>query len=284
MNREKARQNAETVLKLCKYKTQIIFLKVSDKLKAKTAFESTCNLIKASCAFIIVTAAVIGICGTVFSTKYTALVGSGESSTSNAEVAEANLAIINLTPLGRAVQNKSDYAQNKKAESAEVKTAPIEVKADAAGAGKEAGGNAVQAAVKPLAGNYSGDPFKYPQCVWYVWGRAKAVTGVSLQFKSDSGRSAKNWLSYIAQTGGIKVVKNPDAVRENAIAVFGHGGEGNGHVVFIENVITDSHGNPDRIVISESNWGSQRKPSQKTMSWDEFRNRSDGSLKGYIYL
>lgn len=40
--------------------------------------------------------------------------------------------------------------------------------------------------VKPLAptqGDFSDDPFKQPQCTWYVWARAKAVTGKTLTFK-----------------------------------------------------------------------------------------------------
>lgn len=283
MHCEKIRQNADSIIKTFKLKITKVFSKVSDQIKFKTAFENTCNLIKASCAFIIVAAAVIGICGTIFNTKYTALAESGEVSKRNANVAEANLAIVSLTPLGKITQYKASDGQTQNEESCQPKAAQIEVKENTANA-DNADSTEKSASVKSLVGNYSGDPFKYPQCVWYVWGRTKAVTGVSLEFKSDSGRSAKNWLSYIVQANGIKVVKNPDAVRANAIAVFGHGGEGNGHVVFIENVIIDSHGNPSRVVISESNWGSQRKPSQKTMSWDEFRDRSDGSLKGYIYL
>lgn len=131
---------------------------------------------------------------------------------------------------------------------------------------------------------FSGDPFAFPQCVWFAWGRAREVTGISLQFKSDGGRSAKNWLNMVSQRNGVKVVHDPKAVRANALAVFSRGGGGNGHVLFIESVRTNSKGNPVSVTISESNWGSNRLPHEETMSWDEFSSRSKGSLKGYIYL
>lgn len=275
MHCKNLRQKAEFLLKFCALKINNVFSKALNR--------NIYDLIKAACAFIIIAAALIGICGTAFNTKYSTLVSSGEVSKSNTNVAEANLAIVNLTTLGKISQCAVDFKQSQKAETQGVKTVAVEIKTNTANVKKI--DNAKKSAnVKPLAGNYSGDPFQYPQCVWYVWGRAKAVTGVSLKFKTDSGRSAKNWLNRIVQTNGISVVKNPDAIRANSIAVFSHGGDGNGHVVFIENVTTDKQGNPRKIVISESNWGSQYKPSQKVMSWSEFRDRSNGSLKGYIYL
>lgn len=274
-------QKAEFIFKSCALKINNVFSKVLDKIKLFSVNKNIYDFIKASCAFIIILAALIGICGTVLNTKYSTLINSGEVSKSSAGVAEANVAIVNFTPLGKMTKNVV-VEQSKKTETQEVKTEPAEVKTNTAKVSKTA--NIKKVNIKPLAGDYSGDPFQYPQCVWYVWGRAKAVTGVSLKFKTDSGRSAKNWLNRIVQTNGISVVKNPDAVRENSIAVFSSGGDGNGHVVFVEKVVTDKRGNPSRVVISESNWGSQRKPSQKTMSWSEFKGRSNGSLKGYIYL
>lgn len=137
---------------------------------------------------------------------------------------------------------------------------------------------------KPTEANYKGDPFSYPQCVWYAWARAKETTGISLRFKSDYNRSAKYWLNMVAEIGSVSVVKDPQAVRANSIAVFLRGGNGNGHVAYVENVKTGKNGKPKSVVISESNWGSSKRPSQKSMSWDEFINRSNGSLAGYIYL
>lgn len=139
------------------------------------------------------------------------------------------------------------------------------------------------AIVNPTVGNYHGDPFGRPECVWYAWGRAKEVTGVSLEFKSNSGRSARYWLNQVVQGDGVKVVLNKNAVRSHSLAVFRHGGEGNGHVLFIEDVRYHSDGTPRSVVISESNWDT-RSPNQKVLSWDDFLNRSDGSLEGYIYL
>jgi hypothetical protein len=136
----------------------------------------------------------------------------------------------------------------------------------------------------PTEGDFSGDPFDSPQCTWYVWGRVKAMSGITLAFKDTSGRSAKYWLNEVAQTGSVQVIRDKKAVRTNSIAVFRHGGNGNGHVVVVENVIRDSGGDPISIVLSESNWGKQKCPSRKRLSWSEFLNRSDGSLKGYIYF
>lgn len=141
----------------------------------------------------------------------------------------------------------------------------------------------VEALVPPLAVDYTGNPFHYPQCVWYVWGRAKAVTGVALQFKTNFGRSAKRWLSQIKITDGVAVNRDPKAIKPQSIAVFSQGGEGNGHVLFVEDVLTDKNGNPYQVVISESNWGTN-KPQQKKIQWNEFLARSNGSLEGYIYL
>jgi surface antigen len=158
-----------------------------------------------------------------------------------------------------------------------VKAAPAVVKADTL---------SVQIAKKlnTTTANYSNDPFQYPQCVWYVWARAKAVNGTALEFIEDSSRDAKNWLKIVSQTDGVKVVSDKNAVRTNAIAVFSKGGEGNGHVVFIEKVVTSKSGKPLSVTISESNWGPSKKPSVKTLSWGEFRSRSSNSLIGYIYL
>lgn len=139
-------------------------------------------------------------------------------------------------------------------------------------------------AVPALAGDYEGDPFDDPQCVWYVWGRVKAVTGISLEFSTDSGRSANQWLSRVVENSRVRVVRDPDAVRENSIAVFSDGGEGNGHTLFVEQVLRSDSGNPRKIVFSEANWGSTKDPAQKELSWSAFRERSHGSLMGYIYV
>lgn len=134
------------------------------------------------------------------------------------------------------------------------------------------------------AGDYSNDPFRYPQCVWYVWARVKAVNGISLQFKDSSGRNAKNWFNLIVQTNGVQVVRDKTAIEPDCIAVFSRGGEGNGHVLFVENVVRTSSGKPISVTFSESNWGASKKPSTKTLSWGAFLSRSYGSLIGYIYL
>lgn len=132
--------------------------------------------------------------------------------------------------------------------------------------------------------NYANDPFKYPQCVWYVWARVKAATGIVLQFNNNFNRNAKNWLNIVKQTNGIQIVRDKNAIQPNSIAVFSVGGRGDGHVVFIENVVKSSSGKIKTVTISESNWGASKSPSTKTLSWDEFVSRSNGSLIGYINL
>ncbi len=138
--------------------------------------------------------------------------------------------------------------------------------------------------VPALAGDYEGDPFEDPQCVWYVWGRVKAVTGVALEFDTDSGRSARYWLSRVVPTEAVRIVRDPEAVRSNSVAVFSHGGGGDGHVVYVESVSHYSDGTPKSVVFSEDNWGRAKRPVQKTASWQEFRWRSSGSLIEYIYV
>jgi surface antigen len=132
--------------------------------------------------------------------------------------------------------------------------------------------------------DYSNDPFKYPQCVWYVWARAKGASGIALQFSADFSRDAKNWLNLVKQTNGIQVVHDKNAIQPNSIAVFSVGGKGYGHVVYIENVVKSSNGKIKTVTISESNWGKSKSPSTKTLSWSEFITRSNGSLIGYINL
>lgn len=154
-------------------------------------------------------------------------------------------------------------------------------------AAQAAAASSRQAAVKAvpaLLGNYVGDPFADPQCVWYVWGRVKAVTGLSLEFNTDSGRSANQWLSQVVENSRVHVVRDPNAVRADSIAVFSHGGEGNGHALFVEQVTHTGDGTPGQVVFSESNWGSSKAPVQKMLSWSAFRERSRGSLMGYIYV
>lgn len=79
--------------------------------------------------------------------------------------------------------------------------------------------------------NYSSyNPFKKPQCTWYAWGRMKEVTGLGLTFNRSSGRHAKNWYYMV---NNCKVDSN---LQSQCVAVKTTGGQGYGHVVFVEYV------------------------------------------------
>lgn len=138
---------------------------------------------------------------------------------------------------------------------------------------------------KPFSSSvhFSGDPFSFPQCVWYAWGRTRAVTGVSLRFKSGMSWSAYNWLDAVKQTSEVRVVRDLNAVRANSVAVFSHSSNGGGHVLFIESVNRSDSGKPISVTISESHWNTIY-PHEITLSWSEFLSRSHGSLEGYIYV
>jgi surface antigen len=138
--------------------------------------------------------------------------------------------------------------------------------------------------INPTKCDFNGDPFDSPQCTWYAWARVKAISGISLKFHDQFGRHARYWLNEIVETDNVKVVRKKAAVRENSVAVFKRGGKGKGHVVVVEKVIRGADGTPKNVIISESNWGKQKKPVEKKLSWDTFLERSDGSLLGYIYF
>lgn len=88
----------------------------------------------------------------------------------------------------------------------------------------------------------------------------------------------------MVQGAGVTAVYNKNAIKPHSIAVFRDGGDGDGHVLFVESVQRYDSGTPERVTFSESNWGKDTTPSQKTLSWNAFLTRSDGSLNGYIYL
>lgn len=72
------------------------------------------------------------------------------------------------------------------------------------------------------------NPFKKSECTWYAWGRMKEVTGVSITFSKKTGRDAKCWNTLV---NNCKVDKN---LTSQCVAVRPTGGDGHGHVVFVE--------------------------------------------------
>lgn len=111
--------------------------------------------------------------------------------------------------------------------------------------------------------NYkSANPF-YPryerQCTWYAWGRMREATGKSITFKPNTRSYAKVWTTNTSNC-------SPCDLQSQCIAVRDYGGDGFGHVVFVEYV--DS--NYVYYTDDNSNSSTNLKVRKKTIS--EFKN------------
>lgn len=122
----------------------------------------------------------------------------------------------------------------------------------------------------------------YGQCTWYAWGRAYEKTGVKLPCTGH----AKTWYET-ASDAGIAVGQQP---KENAIAVWG--GDGYGHVAFVENfsngVVTLTHANSGSNITTDYIYtleeGIQYFAGSFTKTENEMKNLNGKPLIGYIYL
>jgi uncharacterized protein YukE len=90
------------------------------------------------------------------------------------------------------------------------------------------------------------------ECTWYAYGRFWEQTGIKLKSAGDAG----SWLTNNKNDTRVNVSRGADTIVPNSIAVSEKGGNGHGHVMFIENVSYDSNGKPDFVYFTECNWDS----------------------------
>ena len=124
--------------------------------------------------------------------------------------------------------------------------------------------------------NSSMNPFSVNaggNCTWYAWGRAYEILGTRPKLGTGN---ASTWYSYNQQNGYYPYGSTP---RLGAIACWGGGSTGAGHVAVVEQINSDGS-----FVISESSWSAT--------DW-YFRTRtlnangyyaSNYPLQGYIYI
>ncbi|MBV7274534.1 SH3 domain-containing protein [Clostridium sp. PL3] len=113
------------------------------------------------------------------------------------------------------------------------------------------------------------------QCTWFTYGRTLEKLGISLP--SEFYGNAVDWWFANEKDHVYAYGSEP---KPNSIAVWGGGNLGYGHVAFVENV----EGNT--VYFNEGNF-SVRKDYDgklKSLSKEEFKNRGNLHLEGYIYL
>lgn len=97
---------------------------------------------------------------------------------------------------------------------------------------------------RPSTLNYSGGcytRFDAGQCTWHAFGRAKEVTGKTIEFSMPDGLHGKYWWQYVTNCS-----KSSTPV-SNSIAVWDDGGKW-GHVGYVEKVSGST------VYLTEANW------------------------------
>lgn len=128
--------------------------------------------------------------------------------------------------------------------------------------------------------------FSTGQCTWYAFGRFAEITDIDDLKVSGN---AKTWLDNCTDDR-VYVERDIRKITAPAIAVDYKTSNSShpGHVVFIEHVTYDEHGNPVDVYFSESNWDSNGRYDEgedgiiKKLPYSKFVERGDHKVTGYI--
>lgn len=110
------------------------------------------------------------------------------------------------------------------------------------------------------------------ECTRFAWGRTYEKLGVKLEFTQTTGRHGGKW--YVL----VKNIPRGKDLKANSLAVWSYGEFG--HVAFVEKV------EGGRITFSEANWSNPpdgKYNNFKTLSKNEFENRGNHKIVGYVY-